>query len=79
MPLSSKARHAADEIEQAIAEANTRRVVELVDEWGLSAGDRIGVAEELDRRVRIPVAEDVVLSFDRWDRARTVSDVWAHG
>jgi hypothetical protein len=61
---------AADEVELAIREGNVRRVVALVDEWGLSKGERVGVACELNRRSRLAAAgEEAALVFDRFDRA----------
>ncbi len=77
MPLSPKARHAAAEYEQAIHDGNAQHVLSLVDNYGLSRGDRIAVASELDRRVRAPDPERALLTFGAFDQARTVSDVWA--
>ncbi len=76
MPLSQKARRAAAEYETAIADGNAQHVLSLVDNYGLSRGDRIAVASELDRRVSVPDHDAAVLAFDRFDRARTVEDVW---
>ncbi len=74
--LSPKARSAAAELTTAIADGNTRHVLDLVRDYGLSNGDRIAVAGELDRSARVPDAEHATLGFDRFDRAFTVADVW---
>jgi hypothetical protein len=73
MALSVKARRAAVELEHAIHEADCRRVIELVDNYGLSAGDRIATARELHRRARDP--EEAELVFGAYDLAR----VWYRG
>lgn len=74
MALSPKARRAADALEREIREGNVRAVIELVDSYGLSAGDRIATAEELDRRMRRIPDEEVELVFGPYDLAR----VWTH-
>ncbi len=76
MPLSPKARRAAAELETAIADGNAQHVLSLVDNYGLSRGDRIAVASELDRRVRAPDPERALLTFGAFDQARTVGDIW---
>ncbi len=78
MPLSAKARRAAHELEVAIAAGRTREVVDLVASYGLSAGDRIAVVRELDRK---PSPDDVELRFGQFDQAfvRDLPKVWAQG
>lgn len=75
--LTAKARRAADLLEPEIQAADTRRVLDLIDRFGLSSRDRIQVVAELDRRAR-HVPDDVELRFDRFDRA-TLAAVWERG
>ncbi len=70
MGLSPKARRAADALEHEIREGNIRAVVSLINEWGLSAGDRIATAEELHRRARLLPDEEVDLIFGPFDLAK---------
>jgi hypothetical protein len=82
MPLSPKGRRAARELEREISFGNTRRVLQLIDGFGLSTGDRIGVAQELHRRATtIRDDHEVELRFDRFDQAhiRGLAQVWARG
>ncbi len=74
--LTVRGHKLALEINRAIDDGDSRRVVELVDSWGLQRAERLAVCRELDR----PDADDVVgLRFDQWDRAgvRTVAHVWS--
>jgi hypothetical protein len=61
VPMTPHGRRTA---EQAVHEANMRRVLRLVGSYGLSAGDRISLAQDLHRRA--------VQTCDR----RVVADVW---
>ncbi len=78
MPLSPKARHAAAEYEQAIHDGNAQHVLSLVDNYGLSRGDRIAVVEELDRRAHAPDTDRATFDYGRFDQAhvRDLPAVW---
>ncbi len=65
--LSPQARRLAGELADAIEQADTPRVVALVDGCDLSRVERLEVCTELDRPT------DLVIRFDRWDRAYTVA------
>ena len=66
--LSPRTRRLDDEVELARHERNARRIVELVDAWGLAH----------NRLAHVPAEDDVRLHFDGFDRAtvRTVADIW---
>jgi hypothetical protein len=66
--LSSRTRRPNDGIELGRHERNARRIVELVDAWGLAH----------DRPAHVRADDDVRLHFDGIDRAnvRTVADIW---
>jgi hypothetical protein len=66
--LSSRTRRPHDEIELARHESNARRIVELVDAWGLAQ----------DPPAHVRAEDDVRLHFDAGDRAnvRTVAEIW---
>ncbi len=65
--LSPQARRLATELADAIETGDTPRVVALVDGCDLSRVERLEVCSELDRPT------DLVIRFDRWDRAYTVA------
>ncbi len=79
MTLSPKARRATAELQEAIRAGETQRVLSLVRSYGLSDGDRIAVACELDRP-EIDY-ENAALRFDQWDGAhvRDLPKIWAQG
>ena len=57
--------------EQAVHETNVRQVIELVGSYGLSAGDRIGLAQELHHRA--------ITVRDEHLEVRDMADVWREG
>ncbi len=57
--------------EQAVHETNVRQVIELVGSYGLSAGDGMGLAQELHRRA--------VTVRDEHVEVRDMADVWREG
>ncbi len=65
--LTPAAYRLAGELSDAIEAGDPARVVALVDGCGLSREQRQGVCRELDRPT------DLVIRFDRWDRAYTVA------
>ncbi len=73
MPLSPKARRAAAELDIAIADGNAQHVPGIVDSYDLSNGDRIAVVAELDRRARLPDADQATFAYSSFDQARIVS------
>ncbi len=68
MPLTPRGRRDA---EQAVHEANVRHMIELAGSYGLSAGDRISLAQDLHRRA--VTIRDEHLEF------RGIADVWREG
>lgn len=65
--LTPAARRLAGELADAIDQGNTARVVTLVDGCDLSRVERLQVCSQLDRPT------EVVIRWDRWDRAYTVA------
>ena len=78
MPLRRQSRRDA---EQAVHERNVRHLIELVGSYGLSAGERINLAQELHGRAVTTRDEhlEVTLELDDLDRARVLADVWREG
>jgi hypothetical protein len=75
--MTSEARRAADTLDKEIRAGNTRQVLDLIDRFGLSAGDQIEVMRELDRRSGYD-SGDVELRFDRFGGAHLVG-IWERG
>ena len=67
MPFTSHGRAA----EHAVHETNVRQVIELVGSYGLSAGERMGLAQELHHRA--------VTVRDEHLEVRDMADVWREG
>lgn len=67
MPLRPRHRTA----EQVVHETNVRQVIELVGSYGLSAGDRVSLAQELHQRV-------VTIRDEHLD-VQDIADVWREG
>jgi hypothetical protein len=70
--LSTKGRKLALEISRAIDNGDTASVLEIVDRYGLPPAERRNVAASLFAARGV----DVTFAYDRFDNARTVSDVW---
>lgn len=68
MPLTPHGRRGA---EQAVHETNVRQVIELVGSYGLSAGDRMSLAQELHHRALTVRHEHL--------EVRGMADVWREG
>jgi hypothetical protein len=77
MPLSPHGRRA--ELEQMVRESNVRRVIDLVGSYGLSAGDRVSLAQELRQRAVITRDRPMEGALDEVDWGRVVTDVWREG
>jgi hypothetical protein len=77
MPLSPHRRRS--ELEQAVRESNVRRVIELVGSYGLSASDRVNLAQELHRRAVTNRDEYPGGGLDDSDWGGVVAEVWREG